>query len=295
MTAIRNIHGPGGARVKRVYGPSGQLLWAGGSDLRARTLPGGWSVTRASSGWNWASGVLVSAGTNVARFADDPRGNAGLGLMLEAAATNLIGAGDYRDLSGWTRPNATVAAVAGRDGTSNASRVTATADNATVTLTVTASLGEHTFSAWVRNASGDHSIAIGMDGTGSYDITAMLMNGWARVQMNVASANPTLTFVIAKSGDAIDVDFCQLEIGVGATSEITGGATRAAETLNLPLYGAGVTFADLIAVYPVLELDRRCILARVHDHATKPIFTFAACDSPLGGFVTLPELSVEYP
>jgi len=287
-----------GYPATRAYAPGRVLIYGGGTDLTAGSLPGGWSIARASSAWRWNNGTIGSVSTDVARFADDPRTDAGLGLMLEPAATNLIPSNRYRDLSGWTRPNATHSTVSGIDGTSAASRITATADTAIVSLALTATQDHHTFSAWVRRQSGYRGVRIALDGGAddltSRNIAAELLdtNGWVRVQWTQISTDPTVAFVIDHAGDSIDIDFCQCETGIGATSEITGGATRAAETLTLPLFGA-VTYADIEALYPVIGLERRCIIDRIVDHDTAPILTFAAQRSPLGGFVELPEFSVE--
>lgn len=287
-----------GLPATRAYVPGRVLVYAGGTDLTGGSLPGGWSITRASSAWRWDSGTIGSVTTDVARFADDPRTDAGLGLMLEPAATNLVSVDDHRDLSGWTSPDATYAAATGIDGTSSASRLTATDDNAVVSLALTATIDQYVFSLWMRRVTGLGGIRIALDG-GANGLTSLNVaphlldaNGWVRVHWTHSIANPTLAIVIDKDGDAIDVDFCQCEVGTAPTSEITGGATRAAETLTLPLYGA-LIYADIIAQYPVIGLDRRCVIDRIVDHASKPVITFAAQRSPLGGFIELPEFSVE--
>lgn len=288
-----------GLPATRAYVPGRVLVYAGGTDLTGGSLPGGWSITRASSAWRWDSGTIGSVTTDVARFADDPRTDAGLGLMLEPAATNLIPVGDYRDLSGWTIPDATHATVAGIDGTSAASRITATSDNAITSLDLTATVDQYVFSLWMCRVTGLGGIRIALDGGAnektSFNIPHYLLdtNEWVRVHWTHSIADPTLAIVIDKDGDAIDVDFCQCEVGTTPTSEITGGATRAAETLTLPLYTTPITYADIIAQYPVIGTEYRCVIDRIVDHASAPIITFAAQRSPLGGFIELDEFSVE--
>lgn len=283
----------GATQAKLRCGPAGTVLWAGGDDFRT-SMPSGYSLARASSAWVWVDGVLTSASTNVARFADDPRTDVGLGLMIEPAGTNLVTAN--RNLSTWTTSNCTVTtSIAGVDGTNGASRITATADNAKCSLAITAAQAHRTMSAWVRSQAGERSIGMSLDdGATQLVITGALLdpNGWVRPQWTTDAANPTLAFTIAKSGDSIDVDFVQLEDGVGATSEIDGGATRAAETLTTPL-GFALTFAAIKSAYPKAELQRRCVIDRILDHATNPVITFAACDSPLGGFIPRKTLMVE--
>jgi hypothetical protein len=282
----------GNSPVLRVLTPDKTVLWAGGDDFRT-SMPGGYSLARASSSWVWVNGVLTSVSTNTARFADDPRTDVGLGLMLEAAGTNLVTAN--RNLSTWTTSNCTVTAtgIAGVDGTNGASRITATSDNAKCSLAITATQAHRTMSAWVRRQSGYRNVLMSLnDGTLNHAIPAQLLDGWTRVQWSGFGANPTIAFTLANSGDSIDVDFVQLEDGIGATSEITGGATRAEETLTLPLFGA-LTFSTIAAAYPLVELQRRCVIDRILDHATHPVITFAACTSPLGSLFSRKSLMVE--
>lgn len=282
----------GTTQARQVCGPDGTAVWAGGDDLRA-SLPGGYSLARASSALVWVGGVLTSVSSNVARFADDPRTDTNLGLMLEPAATNYVTAN--RDLSSWTNSNCTVGAIAGIDGTNGASRLTAAAANAKRSLAVTASIGYHCFSLWMRRAVGYRGVSISLDdGATVHSIPAMLLdaNQWVRVHWYAHSTDPTIAIIIANSGDAVDVDFVVVEDGTGPTSEIAGGATRAAETLTLPLYSA-LSYSTLAAAFPAVAINRRCVIDRILDHATNPIVTFAACDSPLGGFRPLPEWMVQ--
>ena len=282
----------GTTQAGQVCGPDGTTLWAGGDDLRA-SLPGGYSLARASSALVWVGGVLTSVSSNEARFADDPRTDTNLGLMLEPAATNYVTAN--RDLASWTDSNCTVATIAGIDGTNGASRLTATAANAKRSLAVTASAGYHCFSLWMRRVSGYRNVSISLDnGTTLRPIPAMLLdtNQWVRVHWRVHSTDPTIAIILANSSDVVDVDFVVVEDGTHPTSEIASGATRAEETLTLPLYGA-LSYSTLAAAFPQLAINRRCVIDRILDHATNPIITFAACDTPLGGFRSLPELMVQ--
>lgn len=287
----------GATEVEQLCAPGGSTIWSGGDDFRA-SLPGGYSYARTGTTLAWVNGILTTIAENVAPFADDPRTDINLGMLFEPAGTNLVPANRYRDLSAWTLTGSpTITTVAGIDGTSNASRITATADNTKVALAVTASNGWHTFSAWVRRQAGYRKISISMDnGATDYVISGQLAdpNEWIRVHMySEINTNPTIAFLLAKSSDAIDVDFVCVEDGAGApTSEIVGGATRNAGTLTLPLYGA-LTFAAIEAISPVIGPERRCVISRILDHATNPIITFAACDSPLGGVAQLKEFTVQ--
>ena len=280
----------GATQAKQVCGPDGSPLWAGGNDFRS-TMPGGYSFARSSSARVWVGGVLTSVSSNVARFADDPYTSANLGLMLENAATNLVTTN--RDLSSWTNSNCTVGTATGIDGTSGASRLTAGSANAKRSLAVTASAGWHCFSTWMRRISGYGDVNLSLDdGAFQHSVAGALIDsrGWVRVWWRQSSANPTIAIILAEAGDVIDVDFVQVEDGAVPTSEIDGGATRAAETLTCPIYGA-LSAAALHAARPTLPLKRYSIIDRILDGAS-PIITFAACDSPLGGGRPLPELMV---
>lgn len=87
------------ATAARAATPGQALLLLGGNgapslnlDFRTGVLPTGVTLTRASSGTYFdATGVLQTAGTNVARFDHNPVTHAALGLLLEGfPVTNLL-------------------------------------------------------------------------------------------------------------------------------------------------------------------------------------------------------------
>ena len=163
-----------------------------------------------------AAGAWQQAGTNVARFDHDPVTLAPLGVLIEAAATNL--ALWSRDLTNavWTATNCTAAKTAtGVDGSANAaSVVTATGGSATIFQTLTAASTFRSFSAWVKRSVGTGTVSLTQDGgVTSKDITALINSTtWTRIYWNQTRLNPQFGFMLATSGDAIIVDGIQLEV-----------------------------------------------------------------------------------
>ena len=234
-------------------------------DFAAGSMPMRASVTRTGTAWRWNDQkVLVAVPSNVGRIDYDGEAGNLLGLLVEPAATNLLTWGRRlgRGVAAgeWIAANVTVADnVTGRDGGANkASTLSAQADAATLLAAKIASFNDYTFSAWARRKTGYGRIDVTVDGGATWiEMTAhFLGREWVRIGSHLlgvgaALANPRVGFRFDESGDAIEVDLCQLEAGPVATSEIpTEGASmsRSAETLrcaNITSGGAGYgyTFA----------------------------------------------------
>jgi hypothetical protein len=149
------------------------------------------------------------------------------GLLTEGARTNI--ALHNRDLTqaAWVKTNVTAARDAlGVDGLANgASRLTATAGNATCLQTVTLGSSARFMSAWIRRITGTGVIEMTTNNGTNWD-PVTFTGQYARVSIPTRTVtNPVFGFRIVTSGDVIVVDFVQNENGTFATSEIAVGAT----------------------------------------------------------------------
>lgn len=167
------------------------------------------------------------------------------GYLNEGARTNNLRW--CRDLTNaaWVKTTMTTALTStGLDGqASSATRLTATAGNATCLQTFTMASATRTFSAYVKRITGTGTVNITRDnGTNWTDITALLStSAYTRVNiLGTSVTNPTCGFRIVTNGDAIDVDYCQDEAGSFPSNPIattTVSVTRNSETLSYPMAG----------------------------------------------------------
>lgn len=222
------------------------------------------TVTRSGSAY-----CPKSDGTFTTVAADKPR-VIRMGLLVEGAATQLMTAGRDMTNGAWTKTNATAALTAtGADGVANsASKMTATANNGTVTQTVTLSAGTNrAFGVSVRRRTGSGNVYVTFDNFGtSCDITAGLAAGMAngcqfiRVSQDndtfrdetteactqqrlgavadcavlaQTGANPVVGIKLGTSGDAVDVDFAQLEVGNFSTTPVVNDGSRSADDVRV--------------------------------------------------------------
>lgn len=187
------------------------------------------SVTRASTSYaETAAGTLTSFANNVLRRTDK-------GLLIEAAATNVVL--HNRDLTNaaWTKTNTTAAKdQTGPDGVTNsASSLTATAGNGTALQAITLGSSSRNTSAYIKRITGSGTVEMTMN-NGTTWTAVTVTAGWTRVTIPQATlANPTVGFRIVTSGDAVAIDFVQNETTV-ATSPIattTASVTRPADVV----------------------------------------------------------------
>ena len=152
-----------------------------------------------------------------------------------------------RDLANaaWSKTNMTTARTSvGADGaTSSATRITATASNATVLQSITHTSTARAMTAYIKRVTGSGTIQMTMDnGTTWTAVTAT--TAYTRVTIPTQTlANPVVGFRIVTSGDAIDVDFVQLEDGAFPTSVIDGAAGTAVTRLS---DSASVSLSDIV-------------------------------------------------
>jgi len=160
-------------------------------------------------------------------------------LLVEPAATNL--ALHSRDLTNavWSGTNVTRAKNAlGADGVaSGATTLTATAASGTVLQALSHASQNRIFSAYVRRVTGTGAIQMTTNGGTNWDtVTISSLYTQVACVARASTASGTVGFRMAVSGDVIEVDFTQGEVGPAFTSPIPTTA------------GTGSRSADLIQV-----------------------------------------------
>jgi hypothetical protein len=207
--------------------------------LVSETLDSRITFTRASSGtYVNSSGNVATASIDVARFDYDPVTLAANAVLREEQRTNICLWN--RDLTNpaWTATNCTTAKTAtGADGVGNsATTLTATAGNATVLQAITSGSAARVTSCRIKRRTGTGNIQMTQD-NGATWTTVTVTSGWTRVSIAAQTlTNPTVGFRIVTSGDAIDVDYVQHEVGSFITSDIattTATVTRSADFLSM--------------------------------------------------------------
>jgi hypothetical protein len=143
-------------------------------------------------------------------------------LLVEAAATNL--ALHSRDLTNavWSGTTVTTAKNAvGADGVaSGATTITATAASGTVLQALSHASQSRVFSAYIRRVTGTGAIQLTTNG-GTNWTTVTISSLYTQVACAAQTvASGTVGIRLAVSGDVIEVDFTQGEVGPVATSPI---------------------------------------------------------------------------
>lgn len=137
----------------------------------------------------------------------------------------------------WSKLNVTVAKTAtGIDGVVNsATTITATANNGSVIQPITLASGSRTSSVYLKRITGTGTVQVTMDG--STWSTVDLSNGlWNRIVLSATVTNPCVGILIATNGDAVAMDYGQIEDGAFATSPIlttTATATRSQDNASI--------------------------------------------------------------
>lgn len=192
------------------------------------------TVTRASQGFAaytvaGNSGLLGTFAANIPRITDN-------GLLVELAATNLaLRSRDFANAA-WVATNVTVSQTsAGADGTTNgAARLTAGAVNATILQVVTGSSTARVVSFYIKRITGSGTVGICQDGVTFTDISAQLSStAFTQVSLIATQLNPSFGVQLGTSGDAIDIDFAQLEAGSVLTSPVVTTSASAARSADV--------------------------------------------------------------
>jgi hypothetical protein len=216
------------------------------------------AFTRASNGWEFNSaGNLAQYGADVPRFGYDQSTLAARGLLMEMARANLaLHSRDFTQ-SAWVKTNITAALnVTGIDGVANtASRLTATAGNATALQTITSASANHVTSFFVRRISGTGTVEITQNG-GTTWTAITITSAWQRFVIPAATIlNPVIGFRLGTNGDVIAVDVAQTEAEAFPTSPIittSASVTRAVDSGTMasvtPWFNSaeGTLFAEVL-------------------------------------------------
>jgi hypothetical protein len=178
-----------------------------------------------------SSGAYVATNTPLAA---NPTSN---GLLIEEARTNrLLWNRDATDAA-WVKTDVTAAKdQTGIDGVANAaSSLTSTADGGTCIQTITLASGSRTGSVFLKRITGTGNVQVSLDGS-TWSPVDLSDTEWRRIVLSGTVTNPTVGIRLAVSGDAVAMDYGQVEDGLFATSPIlttTASVTRSADVATM--------------------------------------------------------------
>jgi len=200
------------------------------------------AVSRATTaGYFDALGTYRVAPANALPRDHDPATGRQLGAFFGRQRTNSVLYS--RDLTNgvWSATTMTTAKdQVGVSGVaSSASRITASAGNATILQAVTLASTNIAFSAFVKRLTGSGVIQMTQDGGSAWE-PITVTSAWTRVSLSpVTMANPTVGFRVLTSGDSIAVDLTQVD----------ADATLAYPTNPIETAGSAVTVnTDAVSV-----------------------------------------------
>lgn len=158
-----------------------------------------------------------------------------LGLRVPSASRNLAFGSNNFGGSSWTRTNMTVSSVASPNTATSATRVTATANNASVTQARTGISATRRFFVFARSATSAnvtmHMTLNNFSTVQSFNVTRT----WTQFGLTATQATPTLGIRLPDSGTSVDLWAADYETGSAAidTSEVLINTTIAGSaTLN---------------------------------------------------------------
>jgi hypothetical protein len=159
------------------------------------------------------------------------------GLLIEEARTNrLLWCRDATQTE-WVKTDITAAKdQTGIDGEANAaSSLTATADGGTCIQTITLASGARTGSVYLKRLTGTGIVQVSLDGT-TWSTADLSTDEWRRIVLSGTVTNPVVGIRLATSGDAVAMDFGQVEDEGFATSPVlTEGATATRAVDDVPM------------------------------------------------------------
>ena len=201
------------------------------------------SCTALLSNTNSTGGYVTNSDGSLTLIpANTLRIGAGTGLLVEQASTDVASHANARDFTNavWVKVNVTAAKnQVGADGTANgASSLTATSNGGTVLQTPGLISAARTFSLYIKRITGSGTVKVTIDGTNySADLSASLSTAVYYRATITATVIPIIGVQLGTSGDAVAVDFAQLEALAFATSAIpSGSATRSLDLVTLNNY-----------------------------------------------------------
>lgn len=176
------------------------------------------------------------------------------GLLVEQVVANR--ALWCRDATNavWSKTNMTAAKdQTGIDGLANAaSSLTATADGATCVQTITLASNIEASSVFLKRLIGTGPVQVTLDGT-TWSTVDLSASEWRRATLAGTITNPAVGVRLATSGDAVAMDFAQIEDNWFATSPIlTEGAavTR----------GSDIPYIPAVQFEPAASKDELCFI-----------------------------------
>ena len=176
----------------------------------------------------------VAQPTTSTPLAANPTSN---GLLIEEARTNRILWCRDATQANWVKTNVTAAKdQTGIDGFANAaSSLTATANDGTCIQTITLASGSRTGSVYLKRITGTGNVQVSLDGT-TYSTVDLSASEWRRIVLSGTVTNPTVGIKLAVSGDAVAMDYGQVEDGAFVTTPIlttAATATRAVDAASI--------------------------------------------------------------
>jgi len=162
------------------------------------------------------------------------------GLLIEESRTNRILWNRDATQAQWVKTDVTAAKdQTGIDGVASAaSSLTATADNGTCIQTITLASGSRTGSVYLKRITGTGTVQVSLDGS-TWSTVDLSDTEWRRIVLSGTVTNPTVGIKIATNGDAVAMDYAQVEDGAFATTPIlttTATVTRAVDAVSVSTY-----------------------------------------------------------
>jgi hypothetical protein len=219
----------------------GVIILPDGTTFNTQTLPT-WTPDGTSGIYIW--GAQRELGSNPTAYiengaqlptstplAANPTSN---GILIEEARTNRLLWNRDATQTEWVKTNITAAKdQTGIDGVANAaSSLTATDDNGTCIQTITLAAGNRTGSVYLKRLTGAGLIQVTLDGS-TYSTVELSDTEWYRIVLSGSVTNPTVGIKIAVDGDAVAMDYGQVEDGLSVSTPIlttTSTATRAVDS-----------------------------------------------------------------
>ena len=269
-------------------------------DLTMRfTVSRNTTATRVNS-----SGLIESVASGVPRI--DWFGQSCPGLLVEASGQNqALWSRDLSVSGTWAASGITaVRNAVGADGAaSGATTLTATAASATITQNISHASQSRIFSAYMRRVSGTGQIQLTTNGGTNWQ-TVTLTSAFAPFNsgaQTVASGQVGIRMIA--SGDVIEVDFTQAEVGPVPTSPIpttSGTGSRAADVISAS--GAlvsgliGQTEGTIYAEVDVRNAGTNCVICLSNNSSSTQLRIRASINSlvianTVGGSTTTKTLS----
>jgi len=201
-----------------------KLVWWSG-DGEARWITGN-NVTQLFLNRPFDGIPVATEAYTVGSFPISTEGKNFRGTVCEDDRTNEVLYSRDMSNAAWVKTNMTALFdQLGMDNVASAaSSILATAADATVFQTFTASSARRAYSCDIKRLVGTGTISITMDGGATYtDVTAqlnILNRPWVRVWMNQTQLDPQFGIKISTSGDKLAIDYNQLEYASGPSSRI---------------------------------------------------------------------------